>query len=618
MPSEEGGSGREGGNGGDEYLARRRADGGWQAENITPPTEGFFTVPVYQGFSPDLSHGFLTTNAATPLVPGAPAAGYRIPYVRDFNTGAYESLLSALPPNRTKRQFGSYEMAKVTSEREPTFAGSSADLSHILFVANAALTADALDEGLEDNNLYDYHNGTLTLVNLLPDGSPEPAAMYGGPVTPPDQAEENSPDFSHVISEDGERIFWTGQGANRNVYMREDDSRTVQVDASVGGGGQYWTATPDGSKVLFTKSGDLYEYDVENGQTTDLTPGGEVQGIVGTSEDLSYVYVVADAVLASGGKQGACESGGECGLYVLHAGEPARFIGMLSSRDNQEEFLGSGLVGDWQGGLGDKEAQVTPDGHEALFGSRRSLTGYENKGTEELFVYEFEGEKLHCVSCNPSGAPSTEYFSAFLPVSHQNTYTRRWMSDDGSRVFFDSLDPLAPQDTNGNTDVYEWERDGAGGCASSEGCIYLLSGGAAGEGSYMVDSSSSGDDVFFTTRAQLVAEDQNENIDVYDAHVGAVAPPAQPQCAGTGCQGLPLAPPVFATPSSVTYNGVGNFPPTSTVVVHGKKTKVKKAQTKKKKHRRTKKSKKAKRSAVGRRDKGHGSHGSAASYGRSK
>lgn len=627
MPSEEGGSGREGGAAGNEYLARRRADGDWQAENITPPSEIFATVPVYQGFSADLSHGFLTTNAGTPLVPGAPADGYRIPYVRDFGTNAYEALLSALPPNREKYQFGAYQTAKFgASGREPAFAGSSADLGHILFMANDALTGNAVDGGVEDNNLYDYHNGALTLVNVLPDGSPEPNAIYGGPVTPPDEPGENTPDFGHVISEDGNRIFWTGQEANRNIYMREDDSRTVQVDASVGGGGQYWTATPDGSKVLFTKGGDLYEYDVESGQTTDLAPGGEVQGIVGTSEDLSYVYVVADAVLAPGGKQGACESGGECGLYVLHAGEPARFIAMLSSSDNLEYGLtGYGYVGDWQGGLGDKEAEVTPDGRQVLFGSRRSLTGYDNKSftegregkDEELFVYEFEGAKLRCVSCNRSGEPPLKFFSAFLPVSHQNTHTRRWMSDDGSQVFFDSVDPLVPQDTNGLTDVYEWERDGAGSCTNSEGCIYLLTGGTGGEGAFLVDSSASGNDVFFTTRAQLVSEDQNENIDVYDAHVGAIVPPAQPQCTGTGCQGLPSAAPVFATPSSVTYNGVGNFPSPPTVVAHGKKVKAKKAQAKKRR-RRAKKSKKAKRSAVRQRDKGHGSRGSAASYGRSK
>ena len=628
MPSEEGGVGAEGGDAGNQYLARRRADGGWEAENVTPPADEHATEPVYQGFSADLSHGFLTTNAGIPLVPGAPAAHYPVPYVRDFETGAYEALLSAVPPNRGPRRFGAYETPKLgTHDEEPAFAGSSADLSHILYMANDALTPNAVDGGEEDNNLYDFHNGVLTLVNVLPGGSPEPNAVFGGPVISPDEPEFNSPDFSNVISEDGGRIFWTGRSANRNVYMREDGSRTVQVDASVGGGGQYWTATPDGSKVLFTKGGDLYEYDVESAQTTDLAPGGEVQGVVGTSEDLSYVYVVADAALASGGEQGACKSGGECGLYVLHAGEPARFIAMLSKDDNFKE-LGQAYEGDWQGGLADREAEVTPEGRQVLFGSTQSLTGYNNKyfdpatgaeyKDEELFVYEFESARLRCISCNPSGEPPRNHLSAFLPVSHQHTRLPQWMSDDGSRVFFNSLDPLVSQDTNGLNDVYEWERDGVGSCTDSKGCIYLLTGGTGGEGSFLIDASSSGNDVFFTTRAQLVGEDQNENIDVYDAHVGALVPAVVPQCTGTGCQGLPSAPPVFSTPSSVTYNGVGNFAPRPKVAANAKKAKAKKK--KGKKHRHAKRSKKAKRSAARRRSKGHGSssHGSPASYGRSK
>ncbi|MGA7704139.1 MAG: fibronectin type III domain-containing protein [Solirubrobacteraceae bacterium] len=643
MPSEEGGSGFEGGASGNEYVARRRGDGKWQAENVTPPTDGFEAEPVYQGFSADLSHGFLTTNADTPLVPGAPGDGYRVPYVRDLEEGAYKPLLLSAPPHRSTESFGAYNVAhnKIGYEPiEPVFAGSSADLSHVLYIANDALTENAVDGGEEDNNLYDFHNGAVTLVNVLPNGTPEPNAVFGGPVLEPASERREDPDFSHVISEDGNRIFWTGRGANRNIYMREGATRTVQVDAAVGGGGQYWTATPDGSKVLFTKGGDLYDYEVDSGHTTDLAPAGEVQGIVGTSEDFSYIYFVADAVLAPGGKQGTCEESerrAECGLYVLHTGEPIRYIATLSSVDNQREFLTAfGVItGDWQGGLGDKEAEVTPDGREVLFSSVRSLTGYDNtyensshqnSKNEELFVYEFENAKLRCISCEPSGEPPAEYyFSAFLPVSHQSTHSRQLMSDDGGRVFFNSLDPLVPQDTNGLTDVYEWERDGVGSCTSSEGCIYLLTGGTGGEGAFLVDSSSSGNDVFFTTRAQLVSEDQNENIDVYDAHVGAMTLPAQPECAGTGCQGLPSAPPVFSTPSSVTYNGVGNFALAPKVATKSGKAKTRK-KPKKKKHKKGKKSKEAKGSKKakksgksGRRD-GHWlrPRQSAASYGRSK
>ena len=83
--------------------------------------------------------------------------------------------------------------------------------------------------------------------------------------------------------------------------------------------------------------------------------------------------------------------------------------------------------------------------------------------------------------------------------------------------------------------------------------------GSVPEGSYLIGASTNGNDVFMTTRGKLVPEDENENTDVYDIRADAVPPPTPPRCTGSGCQGVPSTPPVFATPPSVTYDGVGNF-----------------------------------------------------------
>jgi hypothetical protein len=162
-----------------------------------------------------------------------------------------------------------------------------------------------------------------------------------------------------------------------------------------------------------------------------------------------------------------------------------------------------------------------------------------------------------------------------------DTYQPRWISEEGSRVFFDSTEPLVSQASNGLQDVYEWERDGAGSCQTAEGCIYLISGGTSTDISAFVDASSSGDDVFFVTRSQLVPQDGNEDDNLYDAHVGGVQPLASPACTGTGCQGVPSAPPLFATPPSVTFSGVGNFPPPAPPAAVKLKSKPKPAKCKK-------------------------------------
>jgi hypothetical protein len=588
-PSETGGVGYEGGDAGNEYVAHRTTSGGWSAVNEDPLASTKEDFPVYQGFSPDLSTGFLTAPGETPLVAGAPGEEYASLYSRTFADGAYQALLNVKPPHRTPDEFRSFGTPGTSpvGTPEPEYAGSSADFSHVLFMANDALTSNALDGGAEANNLYDSHDGALTLVNVLPDGSTEANASFGGPVPPPSPSSNDIPALDHDISADGSRIFWTDLNTH-DLYVRENDTEpqspisegrcAVASDACtvlIAEEAQFWNATPDGATVLYTKGGELFEYELASGHSTDLAAGGEVQGIAGTSEDLSYVYFVADAALAPEATAQHCaeESAAEkfdeapqtdgCNLYAMRVGESPRFVATLSLSDIQHKRWGYRATGDWVAGLGDKEAEATPDGRNLLFTSTRSLTGYDNRdgseATEEIYLYDLTTTQLSCVSCDRTGEAPTSGSTAYLPPSHLYTSLPHWMSDDGDRVFFDTLQSLVPQDTNNATDVYEWERDGSGSCSQSPGCIYLISDGTSHEGSYLIGTTSSGDDVFFTTRATLVGEDGNENIDVYDARVGASAPPAPTQCTGTGCQGVPSAAPVFATPASSTYSGVGNL-----------------------------------------------------------
>jgi hypothetical protein len=146
---------------------------------------------------------------------------------------------------------------------------------------------------------------------------------------------------------------------------------------------------------------------------------------------------------------------------------------------------------------------------------------------------------------------------------------RRWITDDGARVFFTTKQPLASQDGNGQVDVYEWVQEGTPSCPEASparrdgGCIFLLSGGTSPAPSVFAEATASGSDVFFATRAQLVKQDRDEKNDLYDARVDGGFPETSLACTGTGCQGVPPASPAFATPASATFNGVGNFlPPT--------------------------------------------------------
>jgi hypothetical protein len=558
------GDGSEGVGVGNQFLARRAPGSGWSQTNIQPSGYGNVDgTPDYWGFSSDLERGVALSNE--PLAAGAPARGYHDLYVRDLASGVSQPLFTGTPPNREPSEFGAFSSRlSIPDAMGKHYAGASANFSHVLFAANDALTSGAAGgpgEFAEENNLYDAVDGRLLLVNVLPDGAPAPNASFG--------AEANGGltlNFSHVISASGARIFWTDLKTGA-LYVRENGDETKLIaDAAT-----YLTASTDGTKVLYLKSGDMYEDQLETGITRDLTAGGEMIGILGASEDLDYIYFVAESALAAGSSQGGLN------LYLYHEGQ-TRFI--ANPGGESAEIYQEGEAVPWQSDLGRRTAEVTPSGHDLVFMSAAKLTGYNNFNAaestveHEVYLYDAESRALTCVSCDPTGEPPNVSDllervggGGFFPISGYPTFQPRVVSEDGSRVFFESVEPILPQARNNELNVYEWERDGAGSCQFANGCIYLLSTGSSPTPSYFIDASASGNDVFFMTRSQLVPADENEYLDVYDAHVGAVQAPAVPQCTGTGCQGVQATPPVFATPASVTYAGVGNFEQVSTPAV---------------------------------------------------
>jgi hypothetical protein len=579
---------------GNEYMATRGPDG-WTSKDIQPT--GFFS-PQFDSFSEDLSVGLL--ESFEPLVSGVPVNQTRDLYTRSED-GSLHPLSKVTPPNRV-----SLEFSAAGGEMGTFFGGASRDYSHLFFEANDALTPEAVDGGAYKNNLYESVDGNLRLVNVLPDGSTEPNATFGSP--PVGYLEvENA---GHAISADGSRAFWTDMNTGA-LYVRENGSSTTLVAEEA----TFWTASEDGSRVLYAKNGDLYEDDLARGVTTDLAPGGQVQGIVGSSEDAGYVYFVAQGVLAPGAVAG------ESNLY-LHHGGTTTLIATLAAEGEEEN--GNGVYAfanfsDWRPALGKRTAEATPDGHALAFMSVRGLTGYDTRNEAgvpqaEVYVYDAVSGTLSCASCSPSGERplGSSRLAGYLSVSKEaSTYQLRLISDDGGRVVFQSTMPLVPQDVNGKDDVYEWERNGVGSCHLNTGCIFLLSDGAGKDPSFLIDASANGSDVFIVSSAQLVPQDENEIYDVYDVRIGAGTTPVPPQCTGTGCQGVPGAPPIFATPSSVTYNGVGNFSapvkaPAKKPKAKAKKKKPKPKRKHAKKRKRGRRGKSVKKAATKARNRGRG------------
>lgn len=513
--------------GANQYISSRTASG-WATENITPAllSGSYPSAPdsgaPFQLFSADLSAALMSNGkrcraagsdcpVANPPLPGSDApSGYRNYYLRSSGDGSFRALLSTA---------GISGLALGPEEFEVGIAGATENLSQIVLVSCAAITADAIEvpgTGGECDpaatNLYRYANGTLALVNLKPG---ETQGVTGAKLAAP----------SGAISSDGSRVYFTLAGS---LYLREG-AQTVQVDGAQGGGGVFQVATSNGAVAYFLKAEHLYRYDAASKTTTDLAPAEEVQGVLGASADGSRVYY-----LTSGG-------------LFTRVGATTTKVADVADATNQPPATGT--------------ARVSASGNRLAFLSSSPLTGYDNEGQPEVYLYDAPTSKLTCASCNPTGekaqGPST-IPGAIANGKALQAYKPRVLSADGQRLFFNSPDALALQDTNNEPDVYQWEAKGSGSCQKQGGCIDLISSGRSEDGARFIDTSADGADVYFTTDGSLVPGDPGA-VDLYDARVGGGFPFIEPPipCVGDACQPIP-GEPDDPTPGTLLQRPVGN------------------------------------------------------------
>jgi sugar lactone lactonase YvrE len=358
-------------------------------------------------------------------------------------------------------KYGGKQIGRGLVEPRLRFLDATPDLSHVVIKSEIPLTRPP---ALSARGLYEWAAEELQLVSILPSGQPatEGRIELGAGV-----AGVLPNDYRHAISENGTRIVWMQEASFAgpgwgHLYVRDvAKGETVQVDSpapgvnSSKGEAIFQGANGDGSKIFFTDtqpltpdskaSGgqgrtekprpDLYVCEVfeEAGKLAchlrDLTAPSSTGesahvegGVLGTSENGTYVYLVAAGVLAPGASAGANN------LYGLHqegSNWSTKFIASLSSQDapvwtTYRQALPEPI---------NMTARVSPNGRYLAFMSNRSLTGYNNMDVneeeveeelgsplsktthhfdEEVFLYkagdEASNATLTCASCNPSGA----------------------------------------------------------------------------------------------------------------------------------------------------------------------------------------------------------------------
>jgi hypothetical protein len=521
-------------NGVNQNLSVRGA-GGWSTKPINSqvPAADNTDFPEFSHFSPNLDRGIMVNPPGLHLAPGDVGGAYNL-YLRDNRDDTHRTLSGPATAGPNPEGF--------------PFYGESADSSHVAFEARAALTPDA-PEGT--NNLYERADGELRLISVLPNDEPAPHGVIL-------LSTALIHTLVHTVSDDGSRIVFQtsdagGDQEEEQIYLREDGESTVQVsksqrtipDLSSSTLPVLWGSSADGSKVVFTSpkaltddaepgETNVYRFDVESGELENLTvnhnpddQGSIASGVLGISEDASYVYFRSPSVFVPG--QGV--KGGS-NLYLWHDGEIS--------------YVATAEVGDL--GAANITPRVSPNGRYLAFAAAERLTAYDNSDAltggldSEVYLYDAGADRLTCASCRPSGAPPSGGSSLPIPPIRQPNNRQRTVLDDGT-VFFDSADAIVRADSNGLRDVYELR----------EGRVALISSGTSADISALVGASEDGRDAFIFTRDRLAPADVDENRDVYDARIGGGFPAPREGaggCSGDECQAQSGTPPPVVPPAS--------------------------------------------------------------------
>jgi WD40-like Beta Propeller Repeat len=615
----------------------RRGPGGWSSRDLTPPqtkAEGIYDGG-YMVFSPDLSRALYKPHDDAPL---SPQADERTPYIREnTEPHTFTPLLTHVegfanvPPGvafgKTVTLKGADPSLGHVAFTSTAALVSGAQVESLYLWADGEISPvsekPAGEGGAVVGAILGSDVGSVRNA-ISGDGS---RVFWATPEYNPANISSSALYLRDTEAEESVRLDVAQPGGSG-----EGKSIPAFQGASADGTVVFFTDSQQLTADASPEGRDLYRCEIPAGESANgcatltdisapLAGSGEsakTKGVVpGFSEDGTRIYFVAEAKLdGEPNEEGETATSGAPNLYRWEESAGTRFIATLSGKD----LTDWGAAGSIYGLASGLSSAASPDGRRLTFMSQRSLTGYDNtdaisgEANQEVFAYDAVSDELSCASCNPTGASpvgqravvnvgegasrkvdprdlfnNEQSTAAILPQASAGDgigttlHQPRYVLDNG-RVFFNAFDSLVAADSNGQWDVYQWEPLGTGTCTASSagaavsrsegGCVSLISSGTAEEEAAFLDTSESGDDVFFLSTAKLSVLDEDAVYDVYDARVDGVPARLTPrtECLGEACAPAPN-PPNDPTPASASFRGAGNEP--STRCPKGKKRQLK-------------------------------------------
>ena len=406
-------------------------------------------------------------------------------------------------------------------------AGASQSGSRVFFETQEPLASEDADSG---RDIYERSGETTTLISIGADTPFDDVGFVrasqdgfhvlfcsrgllyersGGTTTLFwDRCSFVSEDATRGFLSTRERLLLKDMDSSVDIYDRfSGETRLVSIGPA-GGNGPYDVlfrgASADGSRLFFvTEEGlvpedtdsrvDIYE---SSGRKTILVSSGPRGGngpfgafFRGASADGTHVFFqtresLVDEDPADGAWDIYDRSAGTTALVSLGAGG----IGAFDPR-----FLGA-----------------SADGSRVFFATEKSLVSEDTDSNYD--IYERSEGRMTLISIGPDGGNGP--FNVLEGSANNPGQERLFrLSDDGSRVFFETRERLVSADTDSALDIYER----AGGQAT------LISigprGGNGPYDAYLERVSADGSHVFFKTQESLVSADTDASGDTYVARI---------------------------------------------------------------------------------------------------
>lgn len=386
-----------------------------------------------------------------------------------------------------------------------TFRGVSVDGNHVFFSSSERLASADVDNNVD---LYERSAGTTTLVSQGQiNGNGAFDAGFAGLAT----------DGSRVFFSTSEQLVAMDTDASRDIYERSAGTTTLVSQGEINGNGAFDAAngnfrfSADGSRAVFATGEQLVATDSDASQdiyersavTTSHVSQGDINGngafpveLAHLSADGSHVFFFTNEQLATADADMSRD------LYERSAGTTT-----LVSRG---QINGNGAFD-----VGNTVFSST-DGSRVFFYTSEQLVSADSDASQDL--YERSAGTTTLVTqgqINGNGA----FTPGVLDVDS---------SADGSRVFFTTSEQLVAGDSDGVTDIYE--RSGGTTTRVSQGQI----NGSGGFHVGFAGASSDGTQAFFRTSEQLVTVDTDASRDVYERSGGTTTLISQGQMNGNG------------------------------------------------------------------------------------